>query len=138
MGPVHDGGNSEIAAKYVYLIRKEARMLITATEKAIEELRRRTALGGEGALGVRLSVTNTGCSGHAYNMEHVYEENDADERLELSAGNGDRAVLYVPKKDLLALMGTEIDFQEDKFASAFVYRNPNATAQCGCGESFKL
>lgn len=106
--------------------------MITITDKAAEELKRRTALG-EGAIGVRLSVTNTGCSGHAYKMEHAFEQKSDEDKFE-----HDGAVLFVPKKDILMLLGTVIDFKEDKFSSAFTYTNPNATGQCGCGESFQV
>ena len=106
--------------------------MITITDEAATELKRRTALG-EGAIGVRLSVTNTGCSGHAYKMEHAYEQSDKEDRFE---ANG--AVLFIPKKDMLMLLGTVIDYKEDKFNSAFTYTNPNATGQCGCGESFQV
>jgi iron-sulfur cluster assembly accessory protein len=106
--------------------------MIKVTDKAAAELKRRTALG-EDAIGVRLSVTNTGCSGHAYKMEHAFEQKDTEDRFELGG-----AVLFVPKKDMMMLLGTEIDYVEDKFNSAFTYTNPNATGQCGCGESFQV
>lgn len=106
--------------------------MITITEKAADELKRRTALG-QGAIGVRLSVTNTGCSGHAYKMEHAFEQESSEDRFET-----DGAVLFVPKKDMLMLLGTEIDYVEDKFNSAFTYTNPNARGMCGCGESFQV
>ncbi len=106
--------------------------MITITDKAAAELKRRTALG-ENAIGVRLSVTNTGCSGHAYKMEHAFEKKDSEDKFEK-----DGAVLFVPKMHMLMLLGTEIDYVEDKFNSAFTYTNPNATGQCGCGESFQV
>lgn len=106
--------------------------LITITDKAAEELKKRTALNTD-AIGVRLSVTNTGCSGHRYKMEHVFEENPADDRLEHKG-----AFLYIPKAHTLFVIGTEIDYREDGLASAFVFNNPNADSTCGCGESFSV
>lgn len=105
--------------------------MITMTDYAAEELKKRTAMG-EGALGVRLSVKTTGCSGNSYQMEHVFEESDDDDKFE---HNG--AVLYVPKTAWM-LMGTEIDYKEGRFESGFVYNNPNAENACGCGESFMV
>ena len=105
--------------------------MITMTDIAAEELKRRTALA-DGAIGVRLSTRTTGCSGNSYQMEHVFEESPADDKFE---HNG--AVLYVPKTEWM-LLGTEIDFKEDKFESGFVYNNPNAENSCGCGESFMV
>ncbi len=106
--------------------------LITITEKASEELKRRTSLG-EGAIGVRLSVTNTGCSGHQYKMEHVFEESADDDKLEQGG-----AVLYTPKTQLMMLLGTVIDFEESKLGANFTFKNPNASNPCGCGESFQI
>ncbi len=106
--------------------------LITMTARAEEALKERMAMN-ESAIGIRLSVTNTGCSGHAYKMEHVIEESPEDERFEQGG-----AVLFVPKKHLLFVMGTEIDFNDDHFASTFVFNNPNAEGTCGCGESFNI
>lgn len=106
--------------------------LITITDKASEELKKRTALDPN-AIGVRLSVTNTGCSGHGYKMEHVFEESADDDKLE---HNG--AVLYIPKSQILFLVGMEMDFAEESLASTFVFNNPNADSTCGCGESFSV
>lgn len=105
--------------------------MITITDYAAEELKKRTALA-EGAIGIRLSVKATGCSGNSYQMEHVFEESPADDKFE---HNG--AVLYVPKTAWM-LAGTEIDFKEERFESGFVYNNPNAEGACGCGESFMV
>jgi iron-sulfur cluster assembly protein len=106
--------------------------LLTITDAAAKELIKRTALDDK-AIGVRLSVTNTGCSGHSYKMEHVFEEDSGDDKVE-AAG----AVLYIPRAHSLFLIGTEIDFRQDDLAASFVFRNPNAENTCGCGESFSV
>lgn len=46
--------------------------------------------------------------------------------------------VIVDAKALLVLVGTEMDFVEDEVRSEFVFRNPNAKGQCGCGESFHI
>ncbi len=106
--------------------------LLTITDLAAEELKKRTAMNSD-AVGVRLSVTNTGCSGHSYKMEHVLEEDSADDKFEHEG-----AVLYVPKAHTMFLLGTEVDYKEDDLASTFVFNNPNADSTCGCGESFSV
>jgi len=106
--------------------------LITMTDRAAAELKKRQAMG-EDAIGVRLAVTNTGCSGHSYKMEHVFEEDPAEDKIE-----HDGAVLYVSKAHSLFLIGTEIDYSEDELAATFVFNNPNAENMCGCGESFSV
>ncbi|HIF26604.1 MAG TPA: iron-sulfur cluster assembly accessory protein [Micavibrio sp.] len=106
--------------------------LISVTDRAAEELAKRTGLN-PAAIGIRLMVTNTGCSGHSYKMEHVTEESDKDDKFA-----HENAIIFVPKEQLLYLIGTEIDFKEDGLASNFVFNNPNAEGTCGCGESFNL
>lgn len=108
------------------------RSLLTITDEAAKELKNRMAMNPD-AIGVRLSVTNTGCSGHKYKMEHVFEESPADDRFE-----HDGAILYIPKAHTLFVAGMEIDYRQDKIASSFVFNNPNASATCGCGESFSV
>jgi iron-sulfur cluster assembly protein len=102
------------------------------TDKAADELKRRNDMG-EGAIGIRLSVTNTGCSGHQYKMEHVFEESAEDDKTVA----GDTA-LYTPKSQLMMLLGVVVDFEEGKFGSNFTFNNPNADNACGCGESFQI
>jgi iron-sulfur cluster assembly protein len=106
--------------------------LISITDHAAEELKKRMAMNPD-AIGVRLSVTNTGCSGHSYKMEHVFEEDTNDDVV-----RKDGAVLYIPKAHSLFLLGTEMDYKQDSLASTFVFNNPNAEGLCGCGESFSI
>ena len=107
--------------------------LITMTDKAAEELKKRMDMDDK-AIGVRLSITNNGCSGHGYKMEYAYEENPADDRFE---HNG--AVLFVPKAHTLYVMNMEVDFeQKNKLEYSFVFNNPNVESACGCGESFSV
>lgn len=50
----------------------------------------------------------------------------------------DGVKIFIDKKAQLTLLGTEMDFQESKLASEFVFNNPNITGTCGCGESFSV
>src|SRR5215469_6628408 len=84
-----------------------------------------------GAAGVRFGVRKTGCSGYAYQVEiaeHVAANDDVLEQ--------DGVRLVVDRKSLPLLDGTEIDFARQGLNASFVFRNPNATGECGCGESF--
>ena len=106
---------------------------VKMTQSAIAAIKEKTALNSA-ALGVRLSVKTTGCSGNSYQMEHVLEEDsEADERFEQGG-----AVLYIPKMHSWMLYGTEIDYEEDKMGAGFSFTNPNESARCGCGESFSV
>lgn len=106
---------------------------VQISDSAVKAIKEKTALNSD-AVGVRLTVKTTGCSGNSYVMEHVLEENnEADDRFEK-----DGAVLYIPKMHSWMLFGTEIDYEETALSSGFVFTNPNEAGRCGCGESFTV
>jgi iron-sulfur cluster assembly protein len=83
--------------------------------------------------GVRVGVKNGGCAGMSYTMEYAETVNPHDEVVE------DRGVrLLIDPKAVLFLLGTEMDFKVDKLSSGFVFKNPNQTSACGCGESVAI
>ena len=85
------------------------------------------------SLGVRVSVKSGGCAGMSYVMEYSKEINPSDEVIE------DKGVkVFIDSNAIMYLLGTEMDYKTDKFSSQFVFKNPNETERCGCGESFKV
>ncbi|HEY8189763.1 MAG TPA: iron-sulfur cluster assembly accessory protein [Micavibrio sp.] len=107
--------------------------MIVITDNAVKAIREKTALK-EGAIGLRLNIKSTGCSGNSYKMEHAMEENaKIDDRFEK-----DGAVLLIPKMHSWMLAGMVIDFEEGQMKSGFVFSNPNEAGRCGCGESFTV
>jgi iron-sulfur cluster assembly protein len=83
--------------------------------------------------GLRVGVKNGGCAGQEYVMEYAEAAGPLDEVVE------DRGVrILVEPKAVLFLIGTEIDYEVTKLASKFVFRNPNETDACGCGESVTI
>ncbi len=86
-----------------------------------------------GAAGVRFGVRKTGCSGYAYMVE-VADSVAANDRVIEQDG----IKLVVDSKSLPFVDGTEIDFARQGLNAAFVFRNPNVTGECGCGESFTV
>ena len=82
---------------------------------------------------IRVGVKNRGCSGLAYHLEYVDKPNAFDEVVE----QGGVKVL-IDSKALFSIIGSEMDWMEDKLSARFVFRNPNITEQCGCGESFSV
>ena len=104
---------------------------ITITESAARRLAELIAAeAGEGLM-FRVAVTGGGCSGFQYNFSFD------DTRLEEDRTFGrDGVTVVVDDISLDLLKGAEIDFVEDLAGSAFQVRNPNATASCGCGNSF--
>jgi iron-sulfur cluster assembly protein len=86
-----------------------------------------------GAIGVRFGIRKTGCSGYAYTVDLAQSVDDGDQVFDQ-----DGIRVLIDAKALPFVEGTEIDFQRQGLNAAFVFRNPNATGECGCGESFTV
>jgi len=84
-----------------------------------------------GALGLRFGVTRTGCSGWGHITDLARDEREGDTVFEQ-----DGVRIYVDATCLALVDGTEIDFGKPGLSDTFTFRNPTATAECGCGESF--
>jgi iron-sulfur cluster assembly protein len=110
--------------------RPAAIVLTDAAQQRIADLMGRAP---EGTIGVKLSTPRRGCSGLAYSVDYVSEENPLDEKIETPGGT-----FYVDGASVLYLVGSIMDWREDDFAAGFVFENPNATGSCGCGESFTV
>jgi iron-sulfur cluster assembly protein len=83
--------------------------------------------------GVRVGVTNGGCAGMSYTMDYASEAKPFEEVME------DKGVkIFIDPKAILFLIGTELDFIQEKLGSRFVFNNPNQTSACGCGESVQI
>ena len=84
-------------------------------------------------LGVRVGVSNGGCAGMSYTMAYAETQEKFDEVIE------DRGVkIFIDPKAILFLIGTELDFVQEKLGARFTFNNPNQTAACGCGESVAI
>ena len=110
--------------------RPAAIQLTPAAEARIAELMARAP---EGAIGVKLSTPRRGCSGLAYSVDYVTEEQAFDEKIATPGG-----MFYIDGASVLYLIGSVMDWREDDFTAGFVFENPNAKGSCGCGESFTV
>lgn len=106
--------------------------MITLTENAAQRVNGFLENRGKG-LGLRLGVKTTGCSGMAYVIEFVDEQDESDSVFE---SNGVK--VFVDPKSLIYIDGTEVDFVKQGLNEGFEFKNPNAKDECGCGESFTL
>ena len=106
---------------------------ITLTDAANARIAELMGRAPDGAIGVKLSTPRRGCSGLAYSVDYVTEENPLDEKIDTPGG-----AFYVDGASLLYLIGSIMDWREDDFAAGFTFDNPNATGSCGCGESFTV
>ena len=85
------------------------------------------------AIGVRVGVKSGGCAGMSYVMEYAKDVKPNEEIIE------DKGVkVIIDPKAIMYLLGTEMDYKAEKFSSQFIFKNPNETERCGCGESFKV
>ena len=107
-------------------------MSISITPPARDRIRQFLAQT-PGAAGVRFGVKRTGCSGFAYVVDLADATNPGDHMLDV-----DGIRLIVDDKSLAMVDGTVIDFRRQGLNAAFVFHNPNATGECGCGESFTV
>jgi iron-sulfur cluster assembly protein len=83
--------------------------------------------------GLRVGVKNAGCAGQEYVLEYAASADALDEVVE------DKGVtILIEPKAILFLIGTQIDYEVTRLASKFVFRNPNQTDACGCGESVTI
>ena len=106
---------------------------IALTETANARIAELMATAPAGAIGVKLSTPRRGCSGLAYSVDYVSEEQPFDEKIETPGGP-----FYVDGASVLYLVGSVMDWREDDFAAGFTFDNPNAKGACGCGESFTV
>ena len=107
-------------------------MAITLTDKAADRVKSFLEKRGS-AVGLRLGVKTSGCSGMAYMLEFADSIEAEDQVFE------DHGVkVIVDSKSLLYLDGTELDFVKEGLSEGFQFNNPNVKDACGCGESFNV
>lgn len=106
---------------------------VTLTEAAAAQINRILDKAEEPVKGLWIGVSEGGCSGKTYKMDYAREIKSADMVME------DHGVtIVIDALASLYLIGTEIDYEEKPLESGFVFKNPNETGRCGCGESFSI
>ena len=109
------------------------KQIISLSENAAERIKEIMSEAGDQFLGVRVGVKSGGCAGMSYVMEYAKEVKPNEEVIE------DKGVkVFIDPQAIMYLLGTEMDYKQEKFSSQFVFKNPNETERCGCGESFKV
>lgn len=110
----------------------QVKNIVTVTDKAVEELKRVLSKEENKNLSVRLGIQGGGCSGLSYKLSY-------DEPKEKDHIIDERGVkVLVDRKSAIYLKGMTLDFNDGLNGRGFVFKNPNATNTCGCGESFSV
>jgi iron-sulfur cluster assembly protein len=107
--------------------------VMTLTDTAAARVREIIDASDKPIAGLRVGVKNGGCAGMSYTMEFADAVAPNDEVIE------DKGVrVLIDPKAVLFLLGSSMDFQIDRLSSGFVFKNPNETSACGCGESVAI
>ena len=108
------------------------KQVITLSDNAASRIKEILSNDETKSIGVRVGVTSGVCAGMSYVMEYAKEINPTDEIIE------DKGVkVFIDPSAIMYLLGTEMDYKKEQFSSTFIFKNPNETERCGCGESFK-
>ena len=107
--------------------------VIKLSDNAANRIKEIMSKADDNTIGVRVGVKSGGCAGMSYMMEYAKEAKKNEEIIEDKGVKG-----FIDANAVMYLLGTEMDYKKDKFSSQFIFKNPNETERCGCGESFKV
>ena len=107
--------------------------ILTLSINAAERIKEIMSSADNKTIGVRVGVKSGGCAGMSYIMEYAEDIKPNEEIVEEKG-----VKVLIDPKAVMYLLGTEMDYKKEKFSSQFVFKNPNETERCGCGESFKI
>jgi iron-sulfur cluster assembly protein len=113
--------------------RRPRPQLMTVTPAAAERVKALIDKRDKPTVGIRIGVRSKGCSGMSYTLEYAEKQEPMDEVVDTEG-----VKLLIDPKASLFLIGTVMDFEEDKLKAGFVFKNPNEKGRCGCGESFHV
>ena len=106
--------------------------VIKLTDTAANRIKEIMSNADSKTIGVRVGVKSGGCAGMSYIMEYAKDKKKNDEVIDEKG-----VKVFIDPAAIIYLLGTEMDYKKNKFSSEFVFKNPNETERCGCGESFK-
>ena len=107
--------------------------VIKLSDNAATRIKEIMSKADNSTIGVRVGVKSGGCAGMSYVMEYAKEAKKNEEVIE------DKGVkVFIDPNAIMYLLGTEMDYKREELSSTFVFKNPNETERCGCGESFKI
>lgn len=111
---------------------------ITVTEAAGARIAELIAARDKPSAGIKVGIRTRGCSGLSYSLEYADAIGPHDEVVEIEGKDQTPLKILIDPKAIMFLIGTEMDYKEEKLQSGFVFTNPNEKGRCGCGESFHV
>lgn len=112
---------------------RERPKVMTLTDAAAERVRQIITSSSDPVIGLRVGVKKGGCAGMEYTMEYARNQEPHEDVVE------DKGVkIFIEPKAILFLLGTEMDYKTETLSAGFVFKNPNQTSACGCGESVSI
>tara|TARA_Y100001970_G_C14150071_1_gene812155 strand:- start:157 stop:492 length:336 start_codon:yes stop_codon:yes gene_type:complete len=108
--------------------------IISISDNAADRIKTIISEANNEVIGVIIDVDKSGCSGYAYKLDYAKKSNIKN--LEIVESKGVK--VYIEPKATMYLIGSEMDYTNDKLSSRFVFNNPNEKGTCGCGESFNI
>jgi len=114
-------------------VRRPRPKVVTLSDAAAARVQEIMARAEKPYAGLRVGVKNGGCAGQEYVLEYAEAAAPLDEVVE------DKGVrILIDPKAVLFLIGTEVDYEVSTLSAKFVFKNPNQTDACGCGESVTI
>lgn len=107
--------------------------MLTLTDRAAHHVKRLMSKADSDAIGLRVGIKTAGCSGLQYHVEFATDKKPFEDSVEIEG-----ITVFIDPAAVMFLVGSEMDWTEDKFSASFTFTNPNETARCGCGESFSV
>ena len=108
--------------------------ILTITSNASDQIKKIMLNTPEGVDSLLIGVDKSGCSGYAYKLD--FGKSSDFKNFEIIYQDG--AKVLIDPKATMFLLGSVMDYREDKLASRFIFDNPNEQSTCGCGESFSI
>ncbi len=112
---------------------RERPKVMTLTDAAADRIKQIMANSPETVIGLRVGVKKGGCAGMEYTMEYASEQAAHEDMVEEKG-----VKIFIEPRAILFLLGTEMDYTTEKLSAGFVFKNPNETSACGCGESVSI
>lgn len=120
----------------VAMVKKSPIIITENAAKRIQDLLAKEQAAD--AVGIRVSVSKGGCSGYKYEVDYANSIADREEVISYAFDSGEEVKVLIEPGALMYLLGSTMDYKEEKLSSGFTFQNPNETGTCGCGESFSV